>query len=126
MKDAIRLKKGATICFPKGGIRGDHELLLTTGLPGKTHLSRSFLKIKKSFKLRKCELSYNLIKDHGLDVLKINLLVSRRQRYIPRNLHIIHGLNVFYPLDGRVEMDSIYTNMINAIEYRNVKAMVPI
>ena len=24
-----RLKKGATLCFPKGGIRGDHVLLLT-------------------------------------------------------------------------------------------------
>ena len=29
MKDAIRLKKGVTLCFPKGGIRGDHVLLLT-------------------------------------------------------------------------------------------------
>ena len=29
LKDAIRLKKGATLCFPKGGIRGDHVLLLT-------------------------------------------------------------------------------------------------
>ena len=29
LKDAIRLKKGATHCFPKGGIRGDHVLLLT-------------------------------------------------------------------------------------------------
>ena len=30
LKDAIRLKKGATHCFPKGGIRGrgDHDLLL--------------------------------------------------------------------------------------------------
>ena len=28
LKDAIRLKKGATFCFPKGGIRGDHVLLL--------------------------------------------------------------------------------------------------
>ena len=28
-KDAIRLKKGVTLCFPKGGIRGDHVLLLT-------------------------------------------------------------------------------------------------
>ena len=30
MKDAIRFKKGLTLCFPKGGIRGDHVLLLTT------------------------------------------------------------------------------------------------
>ena len=29
LKDAIRLKKDATLCFPKGGIRGDHVLLLT-------------------------------------------------------------------------------------------------
>ena len=29
LKDAIRLKKGKTLCFPKGGIRGDHVLLLT-------------------------------------------------------------------------------------------------
>ena len=29
LKDAIRLKKGATLCFRKGGIRGDHVLLLT-------------------------------------------------------------------------------------------------
>ena len=29
LKDAIRLKKGVTLCFPKGGIRGDHVLLIT-------------------------------------------------------------------------------------------------
>ena len=29
LKDAIRLKKGVTLCFPKGGIRGHHVLLLT-------------------------------------------------------------------------------------------------
>ena len=29
LKDAIRLKKGATLCFPKGDIRGDHVLILT-------------------------------------------------------------------------------------------------
>ena len=29
LKDVIRLKKGATLCFSKGGIRGDHVLLLT-------------------------------------------------------------------------------------------------
>ena len=29
LKDAIRLKKGVTPCFPKGDIRGDHVLLLT-------------------------------------------------------------------------------------------------
>ena len=29
LKDDIGLKKGATLCFPKGGIRGDHALLLT-------------------------------------------------------------------------------------------------
>ena len=29
-KVAIRLKKGVTLCFPKGGIRGDRVLLLTS------------------------------------------------------------------------------------------------
>ena len=29
LKDAIRLKKGVTLCFPKGGIKGGHVLLLT-------------------------------------------------------------------------------------------------
>ena len=29
LKYVIRLKKGVTLCFPKGGIRGDHGLLLT-------------------------------------------------------------------------------------------------
>ena len=29
LKDAIRPKKDVTLCFPKGGIRGDHVLLLT-------------------------------------------------------------------------------------------------
>ena len=28
-KDAIRLKKGVTLCFPKGGTSGDHVQLLT-------------------------------------------------------------------------------------------------
>ena len=29
LKDAIRFKKGASLCFPTGGIRGDQVLLLT-------------------------------------------------------------------------------------------------
>ena len=29
LKDAIRLKEGVTLCFPKAGIIGDHVLLLT-------------------------------------------------------------------------------------------------
>ena len=29
LKDDIRLKKGVTLSFSKGGIRGDHVLLLT-------------------------------------------------------------------------------------------------
>ena len=30
LKNSIRLKKDATLRFPKGGIRGDHVLLLTS------------------------------------------------------------------------------------------------
>ena len=29
LKDAIRLGKGVTLCFPKGGISGDHVLVIT-------------------------------------------------------------------------------------------------
>ena len=29
LKDGIRLENGVTLCFPKGGIIGDHVLLLT-------------------------------------------------------------------------------------------------
>ena len=29
LKVAIRLEKGARLCFPKGGVRGDQVLLLT-------------------------------------------------------------------------------------------------
>ena len=29
LKNTIWLKKGVTLCFPKGGIWGDHVLLLT-------------------------------------------------------------------------------------------------
>ena len=29
LKETIRLKKRVNLCFPKGGIRGDHVLLLT-------------------------------------------------------------------------------------------------
>ena len=29
LKDTIRLEKGVTLCFPKGGIRSDHVLQLT-------------------------------------------------------------------------------------------------
>ena len=29
VKDAIRLEEGVVLSFPKGGIRGEHELLLT-------------------------------------------------------------------------------------------------
>ena len=32
LKGPIRLKKDATLCFPKGGIRGDHVLLFTLAL----------------------------------------------------------------------------------------------
>ena len=34
LKDAVRLKKVVTLCFPKGGIRGDHVLLLTPQFNG--------------------------------------------------------------------------------------------
>ena len=46
LKDAIRLKKGVTLCFPKGGIRGDHVLLLTLL---KQPLKKTFGKAKLTY-----------------------------------------------------------------------------
>ena len=37
LKDAIRLKKRVTLCFPKGGIKGDHVLLLTPAQINRRH-----------------------------------------------------------------------------------------
>ena len=38
LKDVIRLMKGVTLCFPKGGIRGDHVLLLTRSVDWIGHM----------------------------------------------------------------------------------------
>ena len=37
LKDDIRLKKGITLCFPKGGIRSGHVLLLTAAQINRLH-----------------------------------------------------------------------------------------
>ena len=51
LKYDIRLKKGVTLYFPKGGIRGDHVLLLTPAQVNrldKVHVGGRCLQIRLS------------------------------------------------------------------------------
>ena len=48
LKDAIRLRKGGTLCFPKGGIRGDHVLLLTPAQINRLVLDLSATQVAKN------------------------------------------------------------------------------
>ena len=61
LKDAILLKKGATLCFPKGGIRGDHVLLLTPAQINrlnKAHVQGKRIQIRLSAKQVARNVSY--------------------------------------------------------------------
>ena len=62
LKVAIRLKKGVTLCFPKGGIRGDHVLLLTPAQINrldKTQVQGKRIQIRLSAKQVARNVSYN-------------------------------------------------------------------
>ena len=130
LKDAIRLKKGATLCFRKGGIRGDHVLLPTPGQINrldKAQLEGRCAQIRMSARQVAKNVSYT-----GVFLV---MLASLEARAIPLAASalptILTGLTtgLLSVLTKRlvsVEMDSICTNMRNAIEYRSVKAMVSI
>ena len=125
LKDAIRLKKGVTLCFPKGGIRGDHVLLLTPAQINrldKAQVQGKRIQIRVSAK----QVARNVSYTGGF----IGMLASLAARAIPlvaRALPtILSGLTTGL-LSGVITkrlvakalvMDSIYTNMINAIECR--------
>ena len=125
LKDAIRLKKGLTLCFPKGGIRGDHVLLLTPAQINrldKAQVQGKRIQIRFSAKQAARNVSYT----GGF----IGMLASLAARAIP--LLLVHYLQscrdlqlvyVRVVLTKRLvvkvlAMGSIYTNMINAIECR--------
>ena len=132
LKDDIRLKKGVTLCFPKGGIRGDHILLLAPAQINrldKAQVEGRRVQIRSNAR----QVAKNVSYTGGF----IGMLASLAARAIPlaarvlqscRDLQRVYFLVV---LTKRLvvvvlEMDSICTNKINATEYRNVKAMVSI
>ena len=50
LKDATRLNKSVTLCFPKGGIRSDHVFLLTTAqVEGKRAQVRVLDKLRRMY-----------------------------------------------------------------------------
>ena len=135
LKDAIRLKKGVTFCFPKGGIRGDHVLLLTSAQInrlGKAQVEGRRVQIRLSAR----QVAKNVSYTGG----SLGVLASLAARAIPLAVRVLPtilsgfttglfsgGIDKVIRLVAIVlEMDSICTHNINAIEYRNVKAMVSI
>ena len=118
LKDAIRLNKGVTLCFPKGGIRGDHVLLLTPAQINrldKAQVQGKRIQIRLSAK----QVARNVCYPGGF----IGILASLTARAIPlvaRALPtILSGLTTRL-LSGGINkglvMESIYTNMLNVIE----------
>ena len=79
MKDAIRLKKGVTLCFPKGGIRGVHVLLLTPAQSNRVRGKR--IQIRLSAK----QVARNVSYTGGF----IGMLASLAARDIPLVAHAL-------------------------------------
>ena len=95
LKDAIRLKKGATLCFPKGGIRGDHVVLLTPvqiNRLGKVQMEGRRAQIRMSTKQVAKNVSY-------IGVF-LGMLASLAARAIPLAAHalptILSGLTTYW------------------------------
>ena len=101
---AIRFKKCVTICFPKGGIRGDHVLLLSP--PQINRLDR--------------------VQAEGR---RVQIRMSTRQ--VAKNVSYTGGfLGMLASLTALVrrlvEMDSSSKSMANAIRCRSAKVIVSI
>ena len=131
LKDDIRLKKGVTLCFSKGGIRGDRVLLLTQVQINrlvKAQVEGRRVQIRLSAR----QVAKNISYIGGF----IGMLASLAARAIPLAARllptILSGLTTGL-LSGGISkaisgsgLNSICTNMMNAIEYKNAKAMVSI
>ena len=90
LKDAIRLNKGGTLRFPKGSIRVDHVLLLTP-------------------------VQINRLDKTQAEGRRVQIRMSAR--HVVKNVSYTGGFFAALPV-VLLEMDSICTNMVNAIEYR--------
>ena len=121
LKDAIRLGKGVTLCFPKAGSRGDNVLLLTPAQINqldKAQVQGKRIQIRLSAK----QVARNVSYTGGF----IGMLASLAARAIPLVARALpttlSGLTTGLLSGGinkasiGVVMDSIYTNTINAIE----------
>ena len=119
LKDDIRLKKSVTLCFPKGGIRGDHVLMLIQAQInrlGKAQVQGKRIQIRLSAK----QVARNVSYTGGF----IGMLASLTARAIPlvaRALPtILSGLTtgLLSAISGKGVGVGLYTKMINAIECR--------
>ena len=137
LKYAIRLKKGVPLCFPKGGIRVDHVFLLTP--PQINRLDRTQtdgrrVQIRMSARQVSKNVSYTggfrgMLTSLAAHAITLVLVLYRSQLVLCLpSLQLVYFLVVLTKrlVELLLEMDSIYTSMINAIEYRNLKAMVSI
>ena len=122
LKDAIRLKKGITLCFPKGGIRGDHILLLTP-----IQINRLYKAQVKGRRAR--QMAKNVSYTGGF----LGMLASLAARDIPLAARalptILSGLTTGLLSGGinkAVSGSGAAGDELYAIEYRNAKAMVSI
>ena len=75
LKDVIRLKKGVTLCFPKGGIRGYHVLLLTPAQINRTSARETYTN------LLECETSGKECKLYWRSYWYVG--IARSSRYTP-------------------------------------------
>ena len=84
LKDDIRLKKGATLCFPKGGMRCGHVLLLT---PAQIiRLDKAQVKGRRvQIRLRARQVAKNVSFTGGF----IGRLASLASRAIPRAARVL-------------------------------------
>ena len=139
LKDAIRIKKGATLCFPIGGIRGDHVLLLTPvqiNRLDKAQAEGRSVQIRMSASQVAKNVSYT-----GGFFAALAPLIARALPLAARVLPTIMSGLATGLLSGGVHTaisgsgaaaaaaagdDYICTSMVNAIEYRNRKEMVSI
>ena len=125
LKDSIRLKKGATLCFPKGGIRDHHVLLLTTAQINR--LNKAQVERRRAqLHMRARQVARNVSYTEGFH----GMLASLAARALPlatRALPIIlTGLTTGPLSDGiskAISGEGLYLHK-HAIEYRDVKTMV--
>ena len=122
LKDAIRLKKGVTLCFTNGGISGDHALLLTSIDWNRHKWKGDVYKFRLSAKQVAMNVSYT-----GGFICMLASLAARAIPLVARALPTVlsgfatglHSGGVKKAISGRgAPGDGLYTNMINAIEYR--------